>query len=183
MEFFMTDILNHVLLTCFTYLKKITVGSCCMSVNPTPSPSELFNALSNLYEIWHVYYDTWTRIKVVLYTSSSIVEVKVKVMLRLTVSQSVSQYVLVSSSLWNLWPDIIFCLKVAVLSLWSALSDERSGLSPVSHCHQCLPNCKQINIIYIVHVTCFKYMQYILDLCQHRLSTADHAKIYATTAI
>jgi hypothetical protein len=28
------------------------------------------------------------------------------------------QYVLVSSLLWNLWPDIIFCLKVAVLSLW-----------------------------------------------------------------
>jgi hypothetical protein len=30
------------------------------------------------------------------------------------------------------------------------------------------------------------YMQYILDLCQHRLSTADHAKTsvaYATTAV
>jgi hypothetical protein len=24
-------------------------------------------------------------------------------------------------------------------------------------------------------------MQYILDLCQHRLSTEDHANIYATT--
>jgi hypothetical protein len=34
--------------------------------------------------------------------------------------RSVSQYVLVSSPLWNLWPDIIFCLKVAVLSLWGA---------------------------------------------------------------
>jgi hypothetical protein len=32
----------------------------------------------------------------------------------------------------------------------------------------------------------FMYMQYILDLCQHRLSTADHAKIsvaYSTTAV
>jgi hypothetical protein len=57
-------------------------------------------------------------------------KVKAKVMLWLTVSQSVSQYVLVSNSLWNLWADIIFCLKVAVLSLWGALSHERSGLSP-----------------------------------------------------
>jgi hypothetical protein len=86
--------------------------------------------------------------------------------------RSVSQYVLVSSLLWNLWPDIIFCLKVAVLPLWGSLSDERFGLSPVSHCHQCLVHCQRFNIIYIVYVTCFKYMQYILDLCQHRLSTA-----------
>jgi hypothetical protein len=104
--------------------------------------------------------------------------IKVKVMLR----QMVSQYVLMSSSLWNLWPDVIFCLNVAVLSLWGSLSDERSGLSPVSHFHQCLVHCQRCNVIYIVHVTCFKYMQYILDLSQHWLSTADHANIYATTA-
>jgi hypothetical protein len=100
--------------------------------------------------------------------------------------RSVSLYVLVSSLLWDLWPDVIFCLKVAVLSLWGALSDEKSGLSPVSHCQQCLVHCQKCNIIYIVHVTCFMYMQYILDLCQHRFSTADHAKTsvpYATTAI
>jgi hypothetical protein len=95
--------------------------------------------------------------------------------------RSVSQYVLVSSSLWNLWPDIIFCLKVAVLSLWSALSDERSGLSPVSHCQQYLVHCQKFNMIYIVYVTCFMYMQYILYLCQHRLSTADHAKTSVAT--
>jgi hypothetical protein len=64
-----------------------------------------------------------------------------------------------------------------------ALSDERSGLSPVSHFHQCLVHCERFNIIYIVLISCFTYMQYILDLCQHRLSTADHAKIYVTTAI
>jgi hypothetical protein len=86
-------------------------------------------------------------------------------MLRLTVSQ----YVLVSSSLWDLWPDIISCLKVAV-SLWGVLSDERSGLSPVSHCQQCLVHCQKCNIIYILHVTRFMYMQYILGLCHHRLS-------------
>jgi hypothetical protein len=72
------------------------------------------------------------------------------------------------------------------MSLWGALSDERSGLSPVSLCQQCLVHCQKFNIIYFVHVTCFKYMQYILDLCQYRLRTADHAKIsvaYATTAV
>jgi hypothetical protein len=82
----------------------------------------------------------------------------------------------------NLWADIIFCLKVTVLSLWAGLSDERLGLSPVGHCHQCLVHYQRFSIIYIVHVTCFMYMQYILDLCQHRLRTTDHAKIYATTA-
>jgi hypothetical protein len=56
----------------------------------------------------------------------------------------VSQYVLVSSSLWNPWPYIIFCLKVAVLSLWGALSDERSGLSPVNHCQQYLIHCQNV---------------------------------------
>jgi hypothetical protein len=59
---------------------------------------------------------------------------------------SISQYVLASSPLWNLWPDIIFCLKVAVLCLWGALSAERSGLSLVSHCQQYLVHCQ--NLIY-----------------------------------
>jgi hypothetical protein len=71
--------------------------------------------------------------------------------------------------------QILFCLKFAVLFLSGALSDERSGLSPVSLCQQYLVHCQRFNIIYIVRVTCFKYMQYILGLCQHRLSTADHA--------
>jgi hypothetical protein len=42
--------------------------------------------------------------------------------------RSVSQYVLLSSPLWDLWPDITSCLKVAVLSLWGALSDGRTSL-------------------------------------------------------
>jgi hypothetical protein len=94
-------------------------------------------------------------------------------MLRQTVRQSVCRGVK-----FTLGP-----LKVAVLFLWDALSDERSGPSHVSHFQQCLVHCQRFNIIYIVHVTCFMYMQYILDLCQHRLSTADHATIYAATAI
>jgi hypothetical protein len=44
----------------------------------------------------------------------------------------VSQYIVVSSLLSDLWPDIAFCPKVDVLLLWGALSDDRSGLSFVS---------------------------------------------------
>jgi hypothetical protein len=54
-----------------------------------------------------------------------------------------------SSWPWNLWPDIIFCPKVAVLSLWGALSDERLGLSPVSHCQQCLVHCQGVNNFFV----------------------------------
>jgi DNA-binding winged helix-turn-helix (wHTH) protein len=59
---------------------------------------------------------------------SGSVAVEVEVTLRLTVNQSVSQYVELSSPLWDLWPDITFCpkvdcLKVAILSLRGALSD------------------------------------------------------------
>jgi hypothetical protein len=65
------------------------------------------------------------------------------------------------------------CCVVSV----GTLSDEKSGLPPVSHFHQCLVHCQRFNIIYIVHVTCFKYTQNILDLSHHRLSTADNAKV------
>jgi hypothetical protein len=78
--------------------------------------------------------------------------IKVKVRIKVMLRQTVSQNVVVSSSLWNPWLYITFCLKVAVLFLWGALSDERSGLSPVSHFNQCLAHCQRFNIIYIVHV-------------------------------
>jgi hypothetical protein len=55
--------------------------------------------------------------------------VKVKVTLRLTASQSVSQSVMVWSHIWGSWPGISYCLTVTVLSLWGALSDERTGPS------------------------------------------------------
>jgi hypothetical protein len=50
-----------------------------------------------------------------------------------SVSQSVSQYVLLSSTLVGLVTRYYFlseccCLKFAVLFLWGALSDERTGL-------------------------------------------------------
>jgi hypothetical protein len=47
------------------------------------------------------------------------------------VSQSVSQYVLVSCPFWCRWPDVCYCLTITVVPLWGALSDERSGLSIV----------------------------------------------------
>jgi hypothetical protein len=53
--------------------------------------------------------------------------------------RSVSQYVLMSSPLWDLWSDITSCRKVAVLFLWGALSDERTGLqSRGTHNHTSL---------------------------------------------
>jgi hypothetical protein len=61
------------------------------------------------------------------------VEIEVEVTLWLTVSQSVSQYVLVSSTLVGLATRYYFLsgccsLKFAVLYLWGVLSDERTGL-------------------------------------------------------
>jgi hypothetical protein len=58
-------------------------------------------------------------------------------------------------SLGNLWPDISFCPKVVMLCLWGALSNERSGLSPVSLLAVFSPWSKS-NIIYIFmsHVWC-----------------------------
>jgi hypothetical protein len=51
-----------------------------------------------------------------------------------------------------------FLSEIAVLSLWGTLSDDRSGLSPVNLLAIFSPLLK-LNIIYIVHVTCFMYMQ------------------------
>jgi hypothetical protein len=63
--------------------------------------------------------------------------IRVRVTLRLTVSQSVSQYVLVSSPLCGRLTRYCFLFKSLglefILSLWGALSDERPSLSFVSH--------------------------------------------------
>jgi hypothetical protein len=45
-----------------------------------------------------------------------------------TDGRSISQYVIVSSPLWDLWPDITSCPKVVFFSPWGALSDDRTGL-------------------------------------------------------
>jgi hypothetical protein len=56
----------------------------------------------------------------------SVAEVKVKATLRLAVGQSVCLGV---EPALGLVTRYFYCLKVAVLSLWGALSDERSSLS------------------------------------------------------
>jgi hypothetical protein len=59
---------------------------------------------------------------------------------RRSVSQSVSQYVLVSSPLWDLWPDIISCSNVAVWNLRScfrgapSLTRRQVGSLQCNHC-------------------------------------------------
>jgi hypothetical protein len=58
------------------------------------------------------------------------VRVRVRVTLRLTVSQSVCLGV---EPRLGLMTRYLFSLKVTALSIWGALSDERSGLSFVSH--------------------------------------------------
>jgi hypothetical protein len=73
-------------------------------------------------------------------------------MLRLTVSQSVSMsWCQVHSGTCD---QILFCLKVSVLSLWGALFDKRSGLSPVSHCHLCGPLSKIQYNLHFIFVGC-----------------------------
>jgi hypothetical protein len=62
-----------------------------------------------------------------------VLQVEVEATLRLTVSQSVSQYDLISGTLVGLATRYYFLseccrLKFAVLYLWGALSDERTGL-------------------------------------------------------
>jgi hypothetical protein len=52
---------------------------------------------------------------------------QVEVTLRLTVSHSVSRS-RCRAPLWDWRPDISSCRNVAVLSLWGALSDDRTGL-------------------------------------------------------
>jgi hypothetical protein len=60
-------------------------------------------------------------------------QLEVKVILRLTDSQSVSQSVLVSSPTWGSWPYIYYCLTVMVFLLWGVLSDERTGFLRLKH--------------------------------------------------
>jgi hypothetical protein len=83
----------------------------------------------------------------------------------------VRQNVVVSSSLWNLWPDIIFCLKVAVLSLWlgvgsvscQSLSSVLSPLSKIQHKLHCTCYMFQVYAKYArPHLDGINYISYIL---------------------
>jgi hypothetical protein len=61
---------------------------------------------------------------------------------------SVSQYVSVPNPLWDLWPDITSWLKVAVLSLWGAPCDERTGLQFVVQSLRGLSRAEPITMLY-----------------------------------
>jgi hypothetical protein len=69
---------------------------------------------------------------------------EVEVTLRLTVSQ----YVLVSSPLWDLRPDLTSCRKVAVLFLWGAQSDERTRLQFVVQSLNVPSHAEPVTILY-----------------------------------
>jgi hypothetical protein len=79
----------------------------------------------------------------------------------------VSHYVKVSSPLWDMWPDITFYPKVAVLSLWGALSDKRSGLLFVGTClpSRCLPT--------VISYGCYSYPK---ASCQNKCQTNLYTK-------
>jgi hypothetical protein len=74
---------------------------------------------------------------------------------RLSVTQSVGQCVLVSSPFWLSWPDVCYCLTVTVVSLWCALSDERTGLSFASQSLKYLVICQCVHKY--LHFMCIVY--------------------------
>jgi hypothetical protein len=99
-------------------------------------------------------------------------------MLRQTVSQSVCQGVK-----FTLEPVTgSYILSTLLCCLCGAPSLTRGRVCLLQSLSSVFSPCQRFNIIYIVHVTCFKYVYNILDLIQHRLSTADHVA-HTTTAV
>jgi hypothetical protein len=89
--------------------------------------------------------------------------IQVKVTLRLTVGQSVCLGV---EPRLGLMTRYLFLLKVSVLSVWGALSDERMALSFV---RVIVCSIKSIASMYnYLHFTCYEhfYIQYIQGLYQ-----------------
>jgi hypothetical protein len=70
---------------------------------------------------------------------------------------SVSQYVLMSSPFWFSWPDVCYCLMITVVTLWVALSDERSGLSAALFTHLS------------VHIWLFTFQMFNIQIRVHTL--------------
>jgi hypothetical protein len=57
--------------------------------------------------------------------------------------------------------------------MWGALFDERTRLSFVRV--TAVIRLLSVSAIYILHVLKYMYIKHIQELCQSRLSTADHA--------
>jgi hypothetical protein len=62
--------------------------------------------------------------------------------------RSVSQSILVSSPVWDSWPDIYWCLIVTVLFLWSAISDGRMGLYFVYAAGPCQSSLFRVRVLW-----------------------------------
>jgi hypothetical protein len=75
--------------------------------------------------------------------------------------------------IWGLRPDLYYCMTVAGLLMWGALSDERTGLS---FARVTVSSSSSVVSMYNLHFTSYyMYIQYIQGLCQSRPHTADHA--------
>jgi hypothetical protein len=80
--------------------------------------------------------------------------VEVEAALQLTVRRSVSQYVKVSSPIWDLWPDITFCPKVVLWKLLSCLYGAPS-LTRGRVCHLSFWVCSNLPVFTpSIYVTC-----------------------------
>jgi hypothetical protein len=95
-----------------------------------------------------------------------------------SVSQSVSQYVLVSSPLCGRVTRYCFLFKslgleFVVMSLWGALSDERPGLFFVSHS---LVICLCVNLIFLF--LCFTHLPHTHTRARAHAHTHTHTHIY-----
>jgi hypothetical protein len=80
------------------------------------------------------------------------------------------------------WPDIYYCLTVAVLFLWGALSDERTGLSFVS-----VPKLKYFNIVIFRHPFIKRHLfeniiRYVFMLCLivNKVASKTAVNVYDT---
>ena len=78
-------------------------------------------------------------------------------------------------------------MEVNVLSMWGALSYERSGLSFVGQSVLVSPlSVFTFLNTFVTHIYFSIFVQYIQGLCQSRLGTADYALflvVFATTAV
>jgi hypothetical protein len=123
----------------------------------TPRPPDLRPQSHDLFHerVWRVIVNHCLKF-IYFRTATWFTEAEAEVTLRLTVSQSVRLGVEPTAKLATRY---LLYLKVAVLSLWGALSDERSGLSLVSHCQQYFFIVKFF--VFFLHVTRFLHI-YIL---------------------
>jgi hypothetical protein len=102
---------------------------------------------------------------IIRFTKTTNTSARVRVTLRLTVSRSVSQYVLMSSPLCGRLTRYCFLFKslgqeFVVLSLWGALSDERPDLSFVKSQSRHLSVCTLTIYIFVFHTFIYIHTLY-----------------------